>query len=120
MGLRIERIPTLNDNYTYLVICEKSGDAAVIDAPEVEPVVARVKSEGARVTKLLTTHHHADHCMANPDLARLFDVPVFGHVSDAPTPGATSPTSSTTRRPCSRETRSSRGGAAASSRVPPR
>ena len=32
MALRIERIPTLNDNYTYLVICESSGDAAVIDA----------------------------------------------------------------------------------------
>lgn len=83
MGLRIERIPTLQDNYTYLVICEVSGDAAVIDAPEVEPVVARVKATGARVTKLLTTHHHADHCMANPELAKLYDVPVFGHVSDA-------------------------------------
>ena len=83
MGLRIERIPTLQDNYTYLLVCEASGDAAVIDAPEVEPVVARVKAEGARVSKLLTTHHHADHCMANPELAKLYDAPVFGHVSDA-------------------------------------
>ncbi len=83
MGLRIERIPTLNDNYTYLVICEATGDAAVIDAPEVDPVVSRVESEGARVTKLLTTHHHADHCGANPALAERYGVPVFGHVSDA-------------------------------------
>jgi hydroxyacylglutathione hydrolase len=83
MGLRVERIPTLQDNYTYLVICEASGDAAVIDAPEVEPVVARVEAKGARVTKLLTTHHHADHCMANPALARRYQAPVFGHVSDA-------------------------------------
>jgi hydroxyacylglutathione hydrolase len=83
MSLRIERIPTLQDNYTYLVICEKSGEAAVIDAPESEPVVARVESAGARLTKLLTTHHHADHCMANPDLAKRYDVPVLGHASDA-------------------------------------
>ena len=83
MGLRIERIPTLQDNYTYLVICEVRGEAAVIDAPEAEPVVARVESEGARVTKLLTTHHHGDHCMANPALAKHYQVPVFGHVSDA-------------------------------------
>lgn len=83
MGLRVERIPTLNDNYTYLVICEASGEAAVIDAPEAEPVVARVESEGARVTKVLTTHHHPDHCMANPALAERYGVPVFGHVSDA-------------------------------------
>ena len=34
MALRIERIPTLSDNYTYLVICEASGEAAVVDAPE--------------------------------------------------------------------------------------
>jgi hydroxyacylglutathione hydrolase len=83
MGLRIERIPTLHDNYTYLVVCEATGEAAVIDAPEVDPVVSRVESEGARVTKLLTTHHHADHCGANPALAKRYDVPVFGHVSDA-------------------------------------
>jgi hydroxyacylglutathione hydrolase len=83
MGLRIERIPTLSDNYTYLVVCEATGEAAVIDAPEVDPVVSRVESEGARVTKLLTTHHHADHCGANPALVKRYDVPVFGHVSDA-------------------------------------
>jgi hydroxyacylglutathione hydrolase len=83
MGLLVERIPTLQDNYTYLVICEASRDAAVIDAPEVEPVVARVEAKGARVTKLLATHHHADHCMANPALARRYQVPVFGHASDA-------------------------------------
>lgn len=83
MGLRIERIPTLQDNYTYLLICAASGDAAIVDAPEAEPVVARVTSEGVRVTKILTTHHHPDHCMANPELAKRYDVPVFGHVSDA-------------------------------------
>ena len=32
--LKIERIPTLGDNYTYLVICEDTGEAAAIDAPE--------------------------------------------------------------------------------------
>jgi hydroxyacylglutathione hydrolase len=83
MALRIERIPTLNDNYTYLAICEASGEAAVVDAPEADPVVARVEAAGVRVTKLLTTHHHGDHCMANPALAERYAVPVFGHVSDA-------------------------------------
>ena len=32
MSLQIERIPTLGDNYTYLVICTETGEAAVIDA----------------------------------------------------------------------------------------
>ncbi len=83
MGLQIERIPTLSDNYTYLVICEATREAAIVDAPEADPVIARVKQTGARVTKILSTHHHPDHAMANPKLADEYGVPVYGHVSDA-------------------------------------
>jgi len=82
MALRIERIPTLRDNYTYLLLCEASGEAAVVDAPEAEPVLARVERLGARVTKILSTHHHPDHAAANPALAKRFGAPVYGHVSD--------------------------------------
>ena len=32
--MRVERIPTLRDNYTYLIIDEESREAAVVDAPE--------------------------------------------------------------------------------------
>jgi hydroxyacylglutathione hydrolase len=83
MALRVERIPTWQDNYTYLLICEASGEAAVVDAPEVDPVVRRVEETGARVRKILSTHHHPDHSMANPELAERYEAPVFGHVSDA-------------------------------------
>ena len=83
MGLRVERIPTLRDNYTYLLVCEVTGEAAIVDAPEGEPVVKRVAATGARVTKILSTHHHPDHSMANPALAERFGVPVFAHRSDA-------------------------------------
>ena len=82
MGLRIERIPTWKDNYTYLLLCEESGEAAVVDAPEEEPVVKRAEALGARVTKVLSTHHHPDHSMANPALAKRYGAPVYGHVSD--------------------------------------
>lgn len=82
MGLRIERIPTWKDNYTYLLLCEETGEAAVVDAPEEEPVVKRAEALGARVTKLLSTHHHPDHSMANPALAKRYGAPVYGHVSD--------------------------------------
>ena len=53
--MRVERIPTLSDNYTYLVIDERTGEAAVIDAPEAAPVVARVDALGVRVTQVLST-----------------------------------------------------------------
>jgi len=82
MGLRVERIPTLGDNYTYLLVCEESGEAAVVDAPEEAPVVARASTLDVRVTKILSTHHHYDHSQANPGLAKRYDAPVYGHRSD--------------------------------------
>jgi hydroxyacylglutathione hydrolase len=81
--VQVERIPTLRDNYTYLVIDPATREAAVIDAPEAEPVQRRVEKLGVRVTKVLSTHHHFDHSMANPELARAFDVPVIGYRGDA-------------------------------------
>ena len=83
MGLRIERVPTLADNYTYLIVCEDTVEAAAIDAPEAAPVVARAESLGVRLTLVLSTHHHFDHSAANPELAKRYDAPVFGHASDA-------------------------------------
>jgi len=83
MSLQIELIPTFQDNYTYLVICEATREAAVIDAPEADPVIRRVEETGAKVTKILSTHHHPDHSMANPKLAEQYGVPVIGHVSDS-------------------------------------
>ncbi len=81
--MRVERIPTLKDNYTSLVIDEDSNQAAVVDAPEVEPVVARIEALGVRLVKVLSTHHHWDHSAANPELARRYSAPVLGHASDA-------------------------------------
>ena len=84
MGLQIERIPTFSDNYTYLVICDETREAAIIDAPEAGPVIDRVQQTDARVTQVLSTHHHPDHAMANSELAVHFGgVPVRGHTSDA-------------------------------------
>ncbi len=82
MTLRIERIPTLSDNYTYLLVCEQSGEAAVVDAPEVAPVVRRVEALGVSVKQILSTHHHPDHAAANPELSKKYGAPVLGHHSD--------------------------------------
>jgi hydroxyacylglutathione hydrolase len=82
MGLQIERIPTFGDNYTYLVICDETQAAAIIDAPEEDPVVERVEATGADVKLILSTHHHFDHSKANPELAERYGAPVYGHVSD--------------------------------------
>ena len=56
MGLRVERVPTLSDNYTYVIACEDTGEAAIVDAPEAPPVVKRVDELGVKVVKVLSTH----------------------------------------------------------------
>ncbi|MBW2412959.1 MAG: hydroxyacylglutathione hydrolase [Deltaproteobacteria bacterium] len=81
--MKVERIPTLSDNYTYLIIDEATNEAAVVDAPEADPVVRRVDELGVRVTHVLSTHHHWDHSGANPELAERYGAPVLGHSSDS-------------------------------------
>lgn len=83
MGLTIERVPTLGDNYSYLLICDETGEASVVDVPEADPMLKRIEASGAKITKILSTHHHFDHSAANPELAKRFDVPVYGHASDS-------------------------------------
>ena len=83
MSLRIELIPNLGDNYSYLLVCETSGEAAVVDPAELDPIVRRIEASGVRLTKILNTHHHLDHCGANAPLAERYGVPVYAHGSDA-------------------------------------
>jgi hydroxyacylglutathione hydrolase len=73
----------LKDNYAYLVICEDTNKAAIVDPSEADPVAAAVKSEGVELAAIWNTHHHWDHTGGNKDL--LNDHPeleVVGHVSD--------------------------------------
>jgi hydroxyacylglutathione hydrolase len=55
----------LTDNYAYLVICEKTGEAAVVDASESEPVLLAAKKEGVKLVSIWSTHHHLDHVGGN-------------------------------------------------------
>ena len=80
--MHVERIPTLSDNYTYLIVCPDTNEAAVVDAPEEDSVVAAVDRLGVKLVKVLSTHHHWDHSGANAELAKRYDAPVYGHKSD--------------------------------------
>lgn len=83
MALQIERLTALKDNYNYLLVCSETGEAAVVDPAEPGPTVAALERTGARLTKILNTHHHYDHTGANQALVDRYHVPVHAHVSDA-------------------------------------
>ena len=44
--MKIHQIPLLRDNYGYLLVCEKSKQAAIVDPSEAEPVLRLVRVIG--------------------------------------------------------------------------
>lgn len=83
MTLQIERIPTLRDNYSYLLVCDETHQAAVVDPAEAAPVVRAIERSGAQLTQILCTHHHPDHCGGNSELVARYRATVCAHASDA-------------------------------------
>lgn len=81
--MRVTPIPCLSDNYAYLVVCEATGAAAVVDPSETAPVLAAVERTGVALRAILNTHHHHDHVGGNAGLlARFPRLAVYAHASD--------------------------------------
>lgn len=61
--------------FTYLVQCEVTGEAVIIDPGGAEEQLARwAADEGADVKLVLNTHGHSDHVAGNSKLCGLLDV----------------------------------------------
>jgi hydroxyacylglutathione hydrolase len=79
-------IPCLKDNYAYLVVCEETGEAAIVDPSEAAPVALVVdasKASKGKLSAIWNTHHHFDHVGGNEEIVKKYGVKtVCGHVSD--------------------------------------
>lgn len=81
--MRIVPIPCLEDNYAYLVVCDATRTAAVVDPSEAAPVREAVQREGVTLAAIWNTHHHWDHVGGNEELVRAHPaLEVVGHASD--------------------------------------
>lgn len=63
--IEIARIPALSDNYIWLAHDPASGDTAVVDPAQAEPVLAEAERRGWRITQIWNTHWHPDHTGGN-------------------------------------------------------
>lgn len=90
--MKVVQIPLLKDNYGYLLICEKTNEAAIVDPSEGEPVWRRVQEEGVDFKAILNTHHHRDHTGGNEYLLKKAPLEVVGaKVDEERIPGITRP-----------------------------
>jgi hydroxyacylglutathione hydrolase len=81
--MRVIPIPCLTDNYAYLVVCEETNLAAIVDASEAGPVERAVRDTKVSLDAIWSTHHHHDHVGGNEEIAKSFGVRnVFAHASD--------------------------------------
>ena len=71
--------------FAYIVGCEKTGEAIVIDpAGNEEEIVARAQEEGLKIVKIVNTHTHADHTCGNTKVKELTGAEIIAHEADAP------------------------------------
>jgi hydroxyacylglutathione hydrolase len=83
MPLELVTVPCLADNYAYLIHDADTGQTAVIDVPEVGPILAALDAHQWRLTDILITHHHDDHIQGVEALRARTRAMVIGAAADA-------------------------------------
>tara|TARA_B100001123_G_C14873243_1_gene852861 strand:+ start:32 stop:751 length:720 start_codon:yes stop_codon:yes gene_type:complete len=78
----VEIIKCLKDNYSYLVIDNKTNSACVIDPSESKPIINFVKKKNINLKFILNTHHHYDHVGGNKELKKKYSAKVIGFEED--------------------------------------
>ncbi len=81
--MRVEVIPCLQDNYSYLIIDKSNNSACVVDPSEAKPIMNFVEKENINLKYILNTHHHFDHVGGNKNLKKKYNSVVIGYKDDA-------------------------------------
>jgi len=81
--MKVEIIPCLQDNYSYLIIDENNLEACVVDPSEAKPIIDYLSDKNINLKYILNTHHHYDHIGGNTELKKKFGSVVLGFNGDA-------------------------------------
>lgn len=83
MPLEIVTLPTLADNYNFLIHDSDTGRTALIDAPEDDTIAAQITARGWQLDEIWLTHHHWDHIDGAAALSTEFGATITGATADA-------------------------------------
>lgn len=82
--VKLIQLPVLTDNYAYIVLCEETGAAALIDTPDAQVILEHLEKAGIKPSAILNTHHHFDHAGGNQQILQRHTIPVYCGEKDAP------------------------------------
>ncbi|MGA9534690.1 MAG: MBL fold metallo-hydrolase [Desulfobacterales bacterium] len=72
------------DNFCYIVGCEKTRKALVIDpGRDVDLIVSVAEKQGLEIETIVNTHTHGDHTAGNAELKSLTGAKIIIHALDA-------------------------------------
>jgi hydroxyacylglutathione hydrolase len=80
--MKIEIIPCLQDNYSYLIIDKKNNTACVVDPSEADPIIEYLENNKIELKFILNTHHHYDHVGGNKKLKEKYGANIVGYRKD--------------------------------------
>ncbi|SFL37982.1 hydroxyacylglutathione hydrolase [Shimia haliotis] len=83
MPQTVVTVPCLADNYAFLIHDTASGETALVDAPEPEPVLNALATRGWTLNHVLLTHHHWDHVDGLAAILEKHPAQVIGAAADA-------------------------------------
>ena len=80
--MKIKIINCLEDNFSYLLIDEKSLNACVVDPGEAQPILKYIENNKINLKFILNTHHHHDHIGGNNILKSKFGAKILAFKDD--------------------------------------
>lgn len=75
----IHIIKALNDNYIYIITCNKTNISAVIDPGSSKEVIEFAKKNSLNIKYILNTHHHYDHINGNNEIKAKYNCKIIAY-----------------------------------------
>ena len=79
----VEPILLNGRDYAYVVVCEESKEAAIVDPGQADPVIAKLEELGAKAVAIWVTNHHLNHTGGIAALKEKYpEIKVYGHEAE--------------------------------------
>lgn len=87
MSVTVLHADAFEDNYIWLIVADVPNDhesrpVIIIDPGDEAPVFEMIERENLKPVTIMCTHHHWDHVGGASDIAKRFDIPVYGPVDE--------------------------------------